>query len=658
MIDFLLSFPLFATVLGIYLIFLFGTLAARRFPTKLPWFTRKPLLFGLAVFSYFAAVWLFNLGDIYRPGVNAFVIYLKLASFQGVTPPAAGNMIGLSFAAIFVISAFAQKGPPPAGKKETERGSHLVPFEEAKKRAEALAKGKRDLITWAGLLLPVSEAARHFAVSGTTQSGKSVTIKRLMLDVLPLVGKRGYDYRALIYDYKLDFLPFAASVTAARTVTFNPFHPDCVAWDIAADVTTKEEARQVAAILVPKNEGDGGDSRFFLNSTQAVFEEIMTNFIRRGVKDWTFRDVICAMRDLPRLTKFLKTHPDTALAITSHGHEKTLANVFSDVSTYRKRYEIVAALWHAPSQDEKRRVGLSKWAKENFVIVLQAAEEARETLDAINRVILQRAQKALTGSTAPQPPVSDTRKSWIFLDEATEAGRLDGLGDLLRVGQGYGVSVVLGFQDIEGMRALYETQKAHELVGLCANKTFVRTDSEPHAEWASSCFGKRVVIREMRSTQLPNKPFSGDEERYSLGEQRQEEAVVMAAEISQIPDPKTSGVLRSYNIIPAIANGKTDHGSFCAEVSLAAAVKPFPTNAGGFKPRPASEQWLIDWDASDIDRLKLPGDFLDPEPSPTGASTKPKPEKPAKSEKPEKDTPQKKDTSDADPLDSIERREF
>lgn len=655
MIDFLLSFPLLAAIAAFYLFFSVGSYAGKKYPSARAWVLQKPVLFAGAALAYMSAVWLLNLNDIYRPGANSLVVYLKLVRFIGVTPPAIGHGLGIALASVFVALAFKQNPTPVIPKKEIERGSRLIPFAEAQKRAAALARDGKALITWGGLSLPPSEASRHFAISGTTQSGKSVSIKRLMLDVLPLVGKPGHDYRALIYDYKLDFLPFAvAAAPNARVVTFNPFHPDCVVWDIAADVTTPEEARQVAAILVPKAEaqGGGGDSRFFLNSSQSVFEEVIKNLIRRGVKDWTFRDVICAMRDLKRLTKFLRTDKDTSLAIDSHGHEKTIANVFSDVSTYRNRYSIVAALWDAPAKNKARRVSLRAWAEENFIVVLQAAEDARETLDAINRVLLQRAQKCLTGSTAPQPPVPDSRRSWIFLDEATEAGRLDGIGDLLRVGQGYGVTVVLGFQDIDGVRAVYEPTRANELVGLCANKTFLRTDSEPHAEWASAAFGKRVVIREMKGFDVPGqgtpRPVKKEDESYSLTEQRYEELVVLPAEISQIPDPKTSGVLRSYNIIPALSDGKTDHGTFVAEWPLADAVRLFPPTVGGFKPRPKEDQWPLDWDAADIARLKLPTNFLDDDLPPSN-------EKQGNQDPP---SSPKQPSSYADPLDSIERKEF
>lgn len=656
MIDFLLSYPAVGLALAFYIILVASNSLARRPATAKKPPLPKPAFLVLAVISYLASVWIFNLNDIHRPGVNSFVVYLKLIRFIGVTPPAIGHLLGIALAVAFISQFFRKASVPHVPKKDIERGSRLIPFPEAQKRASDLVREVKDRVAWGGLTLPVSEAGRHFAISGTTQSGKSVSIKRLMLDALPLIGKPGYDYRALIYDYKLDFLPFAqAAAPNTRVVTFNPFHPDCVVWDIAADVTTPEEARQVAAILVPKAEaqGGGGDSRFFLNSSQSVFEEVIKNFIRRGVKDWTFRDLICAMRDLKRLTKFLRTDKDTALAIDSHGHEKTIANVFSDVSTYRNRYSIVAALWDAPSKDPARRISLRTWAKENFTIVLQAAEDARETLDAINRVLLQRAQKCLTGSTAPQPPVPDRRRSWIFLDEATEAGRLDGLGDLLRVGQGYGVTVVLGFQDIEGMRAVYEPTRAHELVGLCANKTFLRTDSEPHAEWASAAFGKRVVIREMKSFSVTGeadpRPRTPDEQSYSLAEQRYEEPVVLPAEISQIPDPRTSGILRSYNIIPALGDGKTDHGTFVAEVPLSEAVRLLPTASGGFRPRPTDDQWPKDWNTDDLARLKLPMDFL-AEDSRLATAEPTIGKNPA----PE----QRTSSSHADPLDIIERKEF
>lgn len=53
----------------------------------------------------------------------------------------------------------------------------------------------------------------------------------------------------------------------------------------------------------------------------------------------------------------------------------------------------------------------------------------------------------------------------MFLDELRDLGRLDALNRLLLKGRSKNVSVVLGFQDIEGLREVYGDKVANEIVG-------------------------------------------------------------------------------------------------------------------------------------------------------------------------------------------------
>jgi len=122
---------------------------------------------------------------------------------------------------------------------------------------------------------------------------------------------------------------------------------------------------------------------------------------------------------------------------------------------------------------------------------LGSNEEQRATLDAINRVIFQRVTELVLSQSE-----SLTRRTWIFLDEIREAGNLDSLGRLMTKGRSKGGCVVLGFQDIEGMRDAFGKERANELVGQANNKIILRLNSSETAQWASELFGKYEFIEE------------------------------------------------------------------------------------------------------------------------------------------------------------------
>ncbi|MFX8836738.1 type IV secretion system DNA-binding domain-containing protein, partial [Acinetobacter baumannii] len=64
---------------------------------------------------------------------------------------------------------------------------------------------------------------------------------------------------------------------------------------------------------------------------------------------------------------------------------------------------------------------------------------------------------------------SGMQQAWFFLDEVREAGELDGLSRLMTKGRSKGACVVLGFQDIDGMRDVYGDQVANEICAQCNN---------------------------------------------------------------------------------------------------------------------------------------------------------------------------------------------
>src|SRR5262249_53998029 len=115
-------------------------------------------------------------------------------------------------------------------------------------------------------------------------------------------------------------------------------------------------------------------------------------------------------------------------------------------------------------------------------------------LDAINRVLFQRLVELLLAQ-----PEADGVRTYLFLDELRDAGKLDGLGRLLTKGRSKGCAAVLGFQDIEGLRDVYGERAANELVGQCGNKAILRLESPATAEWASQVLGEQEGYDRSRS---------------------------------------------------------------------------------------------------------------------------------------------------------------
>lgn len=367
--------------------------------------------------------------------------------------------------------------------------------------------------------LPSAAATTHFLIAGATGSGKTLTINQLMNSALPKIG-RTPGHRALIYDAKQDVLSgLHAMRLGCRILTLHPFDTRCAAWDIAQDVTSPAAALQVATILIPE---EHGQNRFFSDAARHLLSGVLISFIQKSPGAWTFSDVIRAMKSKHRIRGVLERTVDGVDLLDSYfTEERVLHNILATVQTKLMNFEPIAAAWaHANS-----KISLKEWIDGEFVLVLGSDESLRAPLGAINQVIFKRLSELILAQTE-----SATRRTWLFLDEVREAGKLEGLSRLMTKGRSKGACVVLGFQDIEGMREVYGQHVAHEICGQCSQKAFLRMESEKTARWAADVVGQVEEISKMSSESV-----GWQRSNRTLSEQRSRSDVVMPSEFLTIP---------------------------------------------------------------------------------------------------------------------------
>jgi type IV secretory pathway TraG/TraD family ATPase VirD4 len=479
-----------------------------------------------------------------------------------------------------------------AKKAKTIRGRSLISYGEASKRVAAKTKTEAAGPFFGMLWLPERASTSHFLVCGTTGAGKTTVLRLLMQSVLPNVGTG--DTRALVYDAKQDTLSILHGMgITSRIVTLNPFDERCASWAIAKDVTSPAVAEQVASILIPDERG--GSNPYFFQAARSLLTGVMIAFILKCPGKWTLADVLNAMRSIETLkTILLGTSHTSHLVERYFANERTSNDVMSTLDTKLRPFQYVAAAWSRASES----ISLSEWLDDQYVLVLGNDEETRSAIDAINQVIFKRLSELVIAQ-----PESRTRRTWFILDELKEAGRLDGLTSLLTKGRSKGACVVLGFQDIEGLSVAYgDNRTAREIVGLCANKALLRTDSPMTAEWASSLFGSREVL-EYRMTESSGQSKAGKQTSTTQSEQLQKRETVLPSELMALPTSGPDNGLCGYYIIPELGAYRADVEWKWIEANLA----PIDTSVPNLVKRPSEHQYLSAWTSTDAQRLRLQG---------------------------------------------------
>jgi type IV secretory pathway TraG/TraD family ATPase VirD4 len=491
------------------------------------------------------------------------------------------------------------------GKRKIDRGVEEGTHEEAGKKLSRLRKDNETGINWGGTLLPFAAATGHFLAVGTTGSGKTVTIKLLLNSIVKSVGIKGSDHRAVLFDAKRELYAYFVKlgIEPGLIHTLDPFDKRGARWDIAGDIKTPNQAKQLAAALVVPPETKG-DNAFFGDAARRILAGVIDalNYLSEKQEaqgkppiDWRIRDLVLALRYEEIITHLLKKCPDTHYLIQKYfSNERELKAILSTLDTAISDFNGVAALWeHAPYS-----ISLKKWANDptGSIILLGYDKEQSEALDPLNRVIFRRLSDILVNQTN-----SDQRRTWVFLDELRLISRgLPGLFELINMGREKGACCVLGVIDIKGLMTALGENTAEEITGLCDNVAGLRTRSAPTAKWLAEVFGNAEVREETTSVDAKGEK--------STSEHINERKTFLSGEFQKIEKPTE---LNGFTIGGYYLNGYTKP-YFFNNVGVNGWQKIVPRLSNeeiirdGVQPRPDSQQKLKLWDEADLNRLGIP----------------------------------------------------
>ena len=436
--------------------------------------------------------------------------------------------------------------------------------------------------------------------------------------------------RAVVYDAKQDAASLIRAMNpGAPLVILNPFDTRCSAWDMAKDITRPSTADQVATILIPENKA--ASQPFFANASRQLLAGVFKALTDLKPGDWTFRDVVLATKSRQQLTALLERTPYTKDLIGQYfTNEMTASSILSELATHMGPYEHIAAAWSAATS----KVSLSHWVEGEYILILGNDEAHRAALDAVNRLIFQRLTELILAM-----PETQSDQTWIFLDEVREAGELDGLSRLLNKGRSKGVCVVLGFQDIEGMRSVYGNEIANEIIGQCNHMALLRLNSPETAKWASERIGECETIDEDESFQEGTSSSESDSTSTSntreagwllakaLSNQKGEsrttgssishsttrsqkkviKAAVLASEFLSLPLTNRANGLTGFFIVPQVRGGAyrgeiPGEELFPLDRSRAVLTEP-DTRFPNFLERCAADERLTPWSPTELAKL-------------------------------------------------------
>lgn len=423
---------------------------------------------------------------------------------------AGGSALTVILAAGLVLAVWFEP-PPPKVVRGPQRLTGRKARSAIRKVSQSEARQTGGGIAFPrGIAMSRDRESRHMLITGAVGSGKTQTIQHLILEAMRFGDKM------LVLDTKGDMterLPGDITLIA-------PQDARSAIWDIAADCTTKQDARELAARLIPKS----SDPMWAEGARELLVACIVSLQIERP-GNWTWSDLharaILAPAELIVLAN--TCHP-AAAQILGDAANRTAMSILTTFKAHIHVLEAMADAWAAGASGTFSIASWLRAAHAPAPVILQRDGRYPQLTNAwISGLV------SLLSAHVCSPAFreSSTRRIWLFLDEFPQLEAMDDLASLLDLGRSKGVCVVLAAQDTSQIRINYGRDRTSAWLSMIGTHVIGRMNPGEGAEDMSRAIGLQEIERISRTENV-----SGGTHSVSRTPQRSVRPVVTPSELS------------------------------------------------------------------------------------------------------------------------------
>jgi len=276
-----------------------------------------------------------------------------------------------------------------------------------------------------GLTISRERETRHWLIWGSVGSGKTQTMLHLILSAIA----RGDG--VLVLDVKGDM----TAGLPGEPLLVAPQDQRSLVWDVASDCRTKQDARELAARLIPKSEDP-----IWSDAARDILVACVAALQATKPERWSWHDLHeTATSDADTLLDFAKSYHRDAVRLLESPESRTTQSV---LATFQAHMHIVAALGDAWRDSANGRFSVARWLAlplPHRPVILQHDPRYPELSHAWIGGML-----ALLASAVGSPSLKESRERriWIFADEFPQLPRLGHFSTFLDLGRSKGVITV------------------------------------------------------------------------------------------------------------------------------------------------------------------------------------------------------------------------
>lgn len=364
---------------------------------------------------------------------------------------------------------------------------------------------------------------QHFAICGTTGSGKTQAINNILLTI----EKR--NKKAIVVDAGGGFI--SRFYTEADRI-LNPFDQRSVLWSPFAEIRQDYDCQMIVKLAIP----DGSDSSKEWNFyAQTLLAECLLALYKQ--KNYSISELLyyISSSSQQELASLISGTP--AAILTQEGNDKMLNNTRAVIATY------INAWRYLP---DTHNFSIRNWIQDERDTAWLFISYQDNQIQMLRNFVAMCLGISITENLCL--PESSEREIWHIYDEIDTLGKVDSLRAGLTKLRKYGGRVILGLQTISQLQETYGGYEAQTLLANISTKLILRAGDNETASYFSRELGEQEIIQYSESYTETDGKNKLDSVSESYSQKRQ--FAVMPSEIMQLQD--LVGILKTPTTQPSV----------------------------------------------------------------------------------------------------------
>lgn len=414
------------------------------------------------------------------------------------------------------------------------------------------------------LPIPLRYEVLHFLVSGSTGSGKSELLARLLL---ALQLRRDCGDRAFVVDPGVSL---AQKFLLPSDCDLNPLDRRAPGWSPLAEMRSPTDATRMAKSIVPEPAAPA--DRSWYGYGRELLSAALTAVWEHGGDNGELNDLLILSERIGDLRTACEGTPASVLFLPEN--EKMRANSMGVLSPYLR------AFTYLPRRAGSQSFSIRKWVEGRYPRFRKGWlwwPVPTDQLEALAPLIATQIA-AFTTAALQLPEDGGSRRIFLVADEFSALGKVPSIETVLTLGRKRGLAAILAIHSIAELRHAYGRDGAEVLLSCLSNWIIMRSTSADTAELMSKHIGDREIEITEESQGESGNYWDGRSQRsrsITRSIHRRVERAFLASEIQHLPTLRAIVTLADRSEVVPIT------------VPL---VTPFlPHVAPGFVTRPSKE---------------------------------------------------------------------